>query len=160
MDLSKASKNTRQIYRALGMTPLGNAANLSIVTGIDEHKVANVLRRGELGIRGRRKDAQMKGDDGEVELLFSVKMGRVRKATRRYAYTYAGLLECNRVLGVQAQWFHSGSGLATLAGQLQLAEVCYEVMPHLWQLNTVGDPTVQVIGRRATWCAWTGPSAE
>ena len=101
MDLSKASKNTRQIYRALGMTPLGNAANLSIVTGIDEHKVANVLRRGELGSHGRRKDAQMKGDDGEVDLLFSVKMGRVRKATRRYAYTYAGLLECNRVLGVQ-----------------------------------------------------------
>ena len=64
---------------------------------------------------------------------------------------------------MQAQWFHSRSGLATLAGQLQLAEVCYEVMPHLWQLNTVGDPTVQMIGPegdlvRLDWslCRMTG----
>ena len=146
MDITNVSDQSKAVYKVVGMMPFCTGANVSLVLDIERPEVANVLRRGELGSRGRRKASQTGTSNDEVGLLFSVKMGRVRKAKLRYAYSHSGVRQGERELGVEPQWFNSQAGLRALAGRLPLLEVAYEAMPRLFQLNTVVDTQVRLIG--------------
>lgn len=146
MDLSKASERTRKIHRALAQHPLGSAREIGDTLGEDPSTVANALRRADIGTHAKRKAVAA----GEVEegeragLAFSVTMGRVRRAVKRSAHTFAGLIVSQNELGVSPQWYNGEHGLRHQAGQLQLVEVVDEVMPSFWQQNTVGGVEIRI----------------
>ena len=155
MDLSRASKRTKAIHKVLQQQPFSSPANIALRTGDDVELVSNVLRRSEIGSHGRRKEY----DPDDCDLVFHVTMGRVRQAAKRYAHSYAGVLSLEQDLGVAPQWANSLSGLRRVTGQLQLAEVVYEILPHFWQLNTMAgrDVYVQLVtpSGELVWRDWT-----
>ena len=143
MDLSRASERTKAIHKVLLQQPFSTAGNIALRTGDDEELVSNALRRSEIGSHGRRKES----NPDDYDLVFHVTMGRVRQAADRYAHSYAGVVSLEQELGVAPQWANSLSGLRRVTGQLQLAEVVYEILPHFWQFNTIAgcDVYVQVV---------------
>ena len=126
MRRDRLSVDTLAVFRHLWFMPWASAGDIARVSGFKEPAVANVLRRGVAN-----------------GLLFTVQMGRVRRAVQRYGFTFAGVSEFEERPGFPRQWWHSEKGLAALAKRLHILEVVYEVMPRLWQSNLVADSLIQ-----------------
>ena len=117
---------TLAVLGHLWFMPWASAGDIARVCDSKEPAVANVLRRGVAN-----------------GLLFTVQMGRVRRAVQRYGFSFAGVSEFEERPEFPRHWWHSEKGLEALAKRLQILEVVYEVMPRLWQSNLVADSLIR-----------------
>ncbi len=126
MRRDRFSVATLAVLRHLWFMPWASAGDIARVCDSKEPAVANVLRR-----------CVANG------LLFTVQMGRVRRAVQRYGFSFAGVSEFEERPEFPRHWWHSEKGLEALAKRLQILEVVYEVMPRLWQSNLVADSLIR-----------------
>ena len=124
----KLSTDTENIYWWLWHWPWASAADIARVTGLKGPAVSNALKRAER----------------ELGWLVSARLGRVARVASRYVVTNKGIKEFQERFGWKVFWWHSADGVLALARRLEVLEMAYLYLPHLWQSNLVSVPRCRV----------------
>ena len=121
------SPDTIAVLRWLWFLPWASAKDIARVTHISEQAVSNILNR-------RRKAGWLR----------SARLGRVASAADRFVFSNTGIQEVQDRWQWRVFWWHSPANLRRLAERLEVVEMAYMYLPHLWRSNLVSEPTCWV----------------
>ena len=126
------SDDTVCVLQWLWYLPWASASDIARVTGLKENAVSNVLSRGRT--RG---------------WLESARLGRTRDAVDRFVYSFHGVEEFHTRYDWEVFWWHTTSGVRSLARRLEIVEMAYYYLPLLWRSTLVTDRRCYVYRERS-----------
>ena len=121
------SESTVEVYELVWYRPLVSAADIGLVSNLNNNAINNVLTRGV-----------------ENGLLECVTLGRVRDAVQRYFYPKKGVRRMHEERGWPVEWYHTAAGIKALARRLDVVEMAYHYLPQLWQSHLSGNGRCRV----------------
>ena len=131
--------NTQLILWWLWRLPWACAADIALITGLQQQAVSTALSRGRT--RG---------------WLISARLGRTSDAVDRFVFSTAGVLEFHERYAWPIFWWHTADGVRSLARRLEVLEMAYKYLPVLWRSNLVVEPVCYVYRERQDVAWQTG----